>query len=136
MSNYHFDRFKLFDIVTKTRGQFEHIKRWCQITIFVLGLHVMSLILATVVSSPFLAVFVFFSWDMYLLGTSRHATFSFEQTSTACYVFDLGHCGLFTHLGSLCILHLRHVSARHLPAHQVRLQTDLGHHPLAFVCHQ
>jgi hypothetical protein len=32
----------------------------------------MSLILATVVSSPFLAVFVFFCWYMYLLGTSQH----------------------------------------------------------------
>jgi hypothetical protein len=60
MSNYHFDSFKLFHIVTKTRGQFEQIKRSCQITIFILGLHVISLILATVVSSPFLVVFVFF----------------------------------------------------------------------------
>jgi hypothetical protein len=35
---------------------------------------------------------------------------------TTCYVFDLGHRGLFTLLGSLCILQLIHVSARHLPA--------------------
>jgi hypothetical protein len=63
---------------------------------------------------------------MYLLGTSRHTKFSFEQTSTACYVFGLGHRGLFTLLGILCILHLRHVSTRHLPAHQVQLRTDLS----------
>jgi hypothetical protein len=45
----------------------------------------MSLILVTMVSSPFLAVFVLFIWDMYLLDTSLHTKFSFEQTSAFVY---------------------------------------------------
>jgi hypothetical protein len=57
---------------------------------------------------------------------------------TTCYVFDLGHRGLFSHLGSLFILQLRHYllgTSRHAKFSFEQTSTacyvfDLGHRGL------